>query len=257
MSAGAVVHLVWAPLGDAPLERFLASYERFSAGAEHRLVVVFKEFREPAALAAARARFADIDHEEVLMPEPALYLVDYPHVARTVQAPTYLFLNSNSELIDDGWLAKPLAQLKRPEVGLVGATGSYEGSASSLAGRLLRRRALLPFPNPHIRTTAFRLERELCNALDWGDATSKAFAWQVENGPHGLTRQVQGRGLEAVVVGRDGKPYPVDRWGEAAVFRSGEQRNLLVADNRTRDFAEGDARYRRKLTRLAWGPSAA
>ena len=34
--------------------------------------------------------------------------------------------------LDDGWLAKPLAQLQRAEVGLVGATGSYEGTASSL-----------------------------------------------------------------------------------------------------------------------------
>ena len=64
-------------------------------------------------------------------------------------------------------------------------------------------------------------------------------------------------GWRRSVVGRDGEAYPVDRWAEAAVFRSGEQRNLLVADNRTRDYAEGDARYRRKLTRLAWGPSAA
>ncbi len=248
---------MWAPLGDGPIERFLASYERFAAGAEHRLVVVFKEFREPGALEAVRARFADVAHEELLMPDPALDLVAYPHVARQVEAPWLYFLNSNSVLLDDGWLAKPLAHLRRPEIGLVGATGSYEGSAASLPARLLRRRALLPFPNPHIRTNAFLLERELCNALDWGDPSSKGGAWQVESGPNGLTRQVQARGLEAVVVGRDGEAYPVDRWAEAAVFRSGEQRNLLVADNRTRDYAEGDARYRRKLTRLAWGPSAA
>ena len=252
-AAGVVVHLVWEPLGEAPTERFLASYRRHAAGAEHRLVVVFKEFREPAALDAARRRFAGVEHEELLMPAPCLDLVAYPRVAAAVEAPWLLFLNSASELLDDGWLAKPLAHLLRPEVGLVGATGSNEGSASSLPARVLRRRPLVPFPNPHIRTNAFMLERDLALALDWGDASSKALAWQVESGPHGLTRQVVGRGLEALVVGRDGVGHPPENWRESDVFRTGEQSNLLVADNRTRDYADGGAALRRKLTRLAWG----
>jgi hypothetical protein len=253
VSAGAVVHLVWAPLGDSAVDRFLASYARHEAGAEHRLVVVFKEFRDPAALAAVQARFGGLEHEELLMPEACLDLAAYPRVAEAIDAPWLLFLNSNSELLDDGWLSKPLAQLLRPEVGMVGATGSYEGSASPLSARLLRRRPLVPFPNPHIRTNAFMLERDLALALDWGDANSKASAWQVENGPHGLTRQVIERGLEPLVVGRDGVGYPVDRWREADVFRTGQQANLLVSDNRTRDFAEAQPRWRSKLTRLAWG----
>ena len=253
MTAGAVVHLVWAPLGEPAIERFLASYERHAAGAEHRLVVVFKEFREPSALAAVRARFSALEHEELLMPVPCLDLVAYPRAAAAIDAPWLLFLNSNSELLDDGWLAKPLAHLQRPEVGIVGATGSFEGSASTLPARLLRRRPLVPFPNPHIRTNAFMLERELALELDWGDPNDKAGAWQVENGPRGLTRQVQARGLEALVVGRDGAGYAVDRWREAGVFRTGTQANLLVGDNRTRDFAEAQGRWREKLTRLAWG----
>jgi hypothetical protein len=174
-------------------------------------------------------------------------------VAEAIDVSWLLFLNSSSELLDEGWLAKPLVHLQRPEVGIVGATGSYEGSASSLPARLMRRRPLVPFPNPHIRTNAFMLGRSLALDLDWTGATSKAGAWQIENGPQGLTRQVQQRGLEALVVGRDGIGYPVDRWREADVFRTGRQANLLVGDNRTRDFAEAKPAWRSKLTRLAWG----
>ena len=97
------------------------------------------------------------------------------------------------------------------------------------------------------------LERDLAVALDWGAANSKGSAWQVESGPGGITRQVQQRALEPLVVGRDGIGYPVDRWREAEVFRTGGQANLLVADNRTRDYAAGVPARRRKLTRLAWG----
>lgn len=254
MSAeGAVVHLVWAPLGEGPMERFLASYRRYEAGAPHRLVLVYKEFRAPRALKEAQRRFAGVEHEELAIEEECLDLAAYPRVAADVEAPWFYFLNSNSELLGDGWLGKALAHLLRPEVGLVGATGSHEGSAASLPARLRRRRPLVPFPNPHVRTNAFLLERELALSLDWGAPRSKALAWQVESGPHGLTRQVVSRGLQAVVVGRDGKAYPPERWREANVFRTDGQANLLVADNRTRDYAEAGPALRRRLERLAWG----
>jgi hypothetical protein len=252
MDAGLVVHLVWAPLGDAPVERFLSSYRRHDANVEHRLLVVYKEFR-PGDIEAARERFAGVEHEELVMPGRRLDISAYAQIAAEADAPWFAFLNSSSELLDDGWLAKPLAALRRPDIGLVGATGSHEAAPASLPRRLLRLGSTAPFPNPHVRTNAFFLERELARALDWGDARSKASAWEVENGPRSLTRQVLARGLAAVVVGRDGVAYPPERWREAGVFRTPGQANLLVADNRTRQFDEAGPTLRRSLSRLAWG----
>ena len=250
---GTVVHLVWAPLGLAPLERFAASYARWDAGAAHRRLVVYKEFHDPAALAAARRALGELAHDDLLMPERRLDLSAYALVAPREDAPWLYFLNSNSELLDAGWLAKPLAHLTGGGAGIVGATASYEGSASTILGRVLRRRRLLAFPNPHVRTNAFMLETELARSLDWGDPRSKALAWQVESGPRSLTRQVLERGLAALVVGRDGVAYPPERWREADVFRTERQANLLVADNRTREFAEAGPARRRRLQELAWG----
>jgi hypothetical protein len=249
---GLVVYLVWASLGEGPVERFLASYRRHEAGTAHRLLVVYKEFRRPAALDEARRRFAGVEHDELQLPEPCLDLAAYARIAATADAPWLQFLNSNSELLDAGWLAKPLAHLLRPTVGLVGATGSHEATPASMVDRL-RRRPRARFPNPHVRTNAFMLESELARVLDWGEPHSKELAWQVENGPRSLTRQVLNRGLQALVVGRNGRAYPPGRWREADVFRTPLQSNLLVADNRTRDYAEADDARRAELERLAWG----
>jgi hypothetical protein len=253
MSEGLVAHLVWAPLGEAPLARFLDSYERHEAGAPHRLLLVLKEFRRPTELETVRRRLAGVEHEELVMPERRLDIAAYARIAADFEAPWFYFLNSNSELLDDGWLGKPLAHLERPDVGLVSATASYEAAPASLPRRLLLRGSTAPFPNPHVRTNAFLLERDLARTLDWGAARSKASAWAVENGPRSLTRQVLSRGLEPLVVGRDGVGYPRERWRDAGAFRSGSQANLLVADNRTRQFADAAPSERGMLARLAWG----
>ena len=187
------------------------------------------------------------------MPETRLDISAYGQIAANWDAPWVAFLNSNREVLHDGWLSKPLAHLVRPGVGLAGATGSYEAAPAPLLRRLLRRGSKAPFPNPHVRTNAFMLERDMARTLDWGDARSKHTAWEVENGPRSLTRQVLDRGLEPVVVGRDGNAYPIPQWREADVFRTPEQANLLVADNRTRQFTEADPPLRETLARLAWG----
>ena len=49
-----VVHLVWAPLGPAALRRFAISYRGHSAGMDHRLVFVFKDFASPSKIVIFR-----------------------------------------------------------------------------------------------------------------------------------------------------------------------------------------------------------
>jgi hypothetical protein len=249
-----VVHLVWAPLGLGPLERFAASYRRYEAGVDHELLLVFKEFRDRDALAAVEQEVVDLRYETLHMPRRKLDLAAYAAIARDVDARAFCFLNSSSELLDSGWLAKLLGQLDAPRVGLVGATGSYESLVPPAGGlRLLRRPWFAPYPNPHVRTNAFMIEREVALSLDWPEVRTKWGAWRVENGKRSLTRQVWANGLDALVVGRDGEAYERDRWYESHTFRSGGQANLLVADNRTRQFAEADPSKQARLAELAWG----
>jgi hypothetical protein len=55
------------------------------------------------------------------------------------------------------------------------------------------------------------------------------------------------------VVGRDGRAYARDEWRESGTFRVDDQSNLLVADNRTDQFASADPATRKRLEELAWG----
>jgi hypothetical protein len=251
-----VVHLVWAPLGPAPLERFARSYREHDAGAEHRLLVVFKQFRNAEQLARTESLISDLEYGALHMPRRKLDLAAYVAIAKRLESPVLYFLNSNSELLDAGWLGKLAEHLHSPDVGLVGSTGSYESlMPRSGPKKLVTQPWLVPFPNPHVRTNAFMMRRETMLSINWREVRTKWGAWGLENGRRSVTRQVLGQGLDALVVGRDGRRYERDRWRESNTFRTGDQGNLLAADNRTRQFAQADPAERRYLEELAWGRS--
>ena len=261
MSKVWVVHLVWAPLGVEPLRRFVRSYRERAAGHDHRLLVVFNGFDDgdAAALAATRTELDEVAHAPLVLPQPLQDLGAYrAAVEHAAEADAMCFLNSHSELLVDGWLALLNEQLRAPGVGIVGATGSHEStySAAPRPLRPLRRRQYPPFPNPHIRTNAFMAAREPLLALDWSVGRGKSSAHQLESGLRSITRQLRTQGLDARVVGRDGRGYAPDAWPESGTFRCGDQANLLVADNRTRQYDEADPARRAELARMAWGDAA-
>jgi hypothetical protein len=183
-----------------------------------------------------------------------LDLGSYREAVELVSAERYCFLNTSSEMLCANWLAHLDRHLLASEVGLVGAGGSFE-SAYSSAPRPLRpfRRRFEPFPNPHLRTNGFMIERALLLDLDWPTPRSKVAAWALESGNRSISRQVWERGLDVRVVGRDGVAYPSERWHESATFRSGAQHNLLIADNRTRQYADADDALKSRFEEMAWG----
>lgn len=244
-----VVYLAWTPYGIECAGRFLAAYRAHPAGTPHRLLLLTagpEEDRSPW-----QRLFSQVPHE-VLEVGPGMDLGHYRTAVDRVLAERYCFLNTVTEPLVEGWLARMEEALLRTEVGMVGATGSYESPNAVRPGPLRRLRpGFEPFPNPHLRTNGFAMERELILALDWGTDLTREQTVMLEGGRRSLTRQVRERGLETLVVGRDGA-YPPDRWRESATFRSGEQANLLLADNRTRHYQQGGGLSRRGLAWLAW-----
>lgn len=255
MSSGlCLFYLAWAPLGPEPVARFLDSYRRHPAGAEHELVVGLKGLRKGQDHSAWARELAGVPHELLEMSSGVLDLGSYREAAERMQAERCCFLNTNTELLCDDWLGHLDRYLLSSGVGLVGAGGSYE-SAYSSAPRPLRpfRRDFHPFPNPHIRTNGFAMRRELLLSLDWPAPRRKLGAWRLESGRHGISSQVRERGLGLLVVGRDGLAYPPERWQESATFRSGGQVNQMLADNRTREYETAAPARRRQLESMAWG----
>lgn len=253
----AVIHLVWAPLGATMLGEFLEAYRERAAGVEHRLAVILNGFdgsNDPRR-AEIEHLLAGVDHELVVMHDPVSDLTAYRDAAARVDAQTLCFLNSYSRPLADGWLARLTEPLSDPRVGLTGAGGSHESLYSAAPFWLRRRRKpdFPPFPNPHVRTNGFALSRELALSLDWPPTGRKLDAWRLESGSHSITRQVLERGLRVLVVGCDGTCYPPERWAESATYRCGDQSNLLISDNRTREYERARTRRRRQLAAITWG----
>lgn len=255
-----VIYLAWGPLGSEPPARFARSYLQHPAGIPHRLVIACKGQQEMDAAPGSLVSLArELGAQTVGVPDRGLDLDSYAAVARQLPDEAFCFLNTSSEILAAGWLETLSRALALPQMALVGATGSWE-SALSEAPRPLKpvlRRRYPPFPNPHIRTNAFMLRAGTLHSLHWPPVLRKSRALALESGRLGITRQIAQRGLRYAVAGRDGEVHLPDGWPRSRTFRSGHQENLLVADNRTRQYAAADARERARLATFAWGPAAA
>ncbi|HEY5260846.1 MAG TPA: hypothetical protein VIJ33_01910 [Solirubrobacteraceae bacterium] len=323
----AVVHLVWGPLGPAPLRDFLASYRAHPAGTEHELVVLFNGVtpeRRPPLLAALE----QVEHRVLELPEPVQDLVAYAQAVERLEHEHLCFLNSYSAILAPNWLAMLERALRQSRAGLVGATGSWASMSSlmlhslglpnsyrgavpdrrtgfeqfqaikleldgegelgraeqvsgaehvaddggQLQGRS-RRATLLGlardapsmveqllwfegFPAPHLRTNAFMARRAVLGSVRFDGIHNKMNAYRLESGRKGLTRQIEALGLRPLVVDRDGVAHEHRDWPRSHTFWQGDQEGLLVADNQTRIYANGDLVRRELLSGLAWGSRA-
>jgi len=117
-------------------------------------------------------------------------------------------------------------------------------------------RSFPSFPAPHLRTNTFAVERATLDRLKLTFAQGRLRAHRLESGHQSVTRQMRALGLRTLVVDRDGASYDEDQWDRARTFWQGDQEGLLVADNQTRDYRDGDALRRTTLSRFAWGSRA-
>ncbi|MGA8364101.1 MAG: hypothetical protein WB709_06240 [Solirubrobacteraceae bacterium] len=270
-----VVYLVWAPLGPELVRSFLRSYHAHAPGIAHELVIVLNGAPGNALAARSRAdasltredlaaELAGVEHRLIVLDRPVPDLAAYGLTARALSHARLCFLNSYSVILAEDWLAIFAQALDDPHIGLVGASASWESQSRWIRGRarywpyqLLRlrsaRRDYPRFPNPHLRSTAFMLDRTNLIAMNLDEARDKRDTYLLESGRRSITRQILERDLRAVVTGRDGLIYGVKDWAASRTYRSGEQDNLLVADRRTEDWASASPRLRRRLSRDAWG----
>lgn len=260
----AVVHLVRAANEPAVLARFLTSYLECPAGLPHRLVFLLKGFGSelPAQISQLVER---VPHRKIHCRDAGYDISSYFHAAAQLVEPLVFFINSFSVVQGERWLSKLSCAYERSGAGLVGATGSWESMSFDAAqGGRLRKvmavtctvplRALFPpFPNPHLRTNAFFLARKDFLAMQPRFMGSKLGAWLFESGRNSMTRQVLRNGRNVLVVGRDGSSYQPPEWSRSRTFWQSSQENLLIHDNRTFAYQNGDAHFRASREESAWG----
>jgi hypothetical protein len=172
--------------------------------------------------------------------------------------------------LDKDWLLKLYVHVIQPEIGMVGATGSWGSVRSGLVKKLpLWKKILKPvvrparrayfdlyfdnFPNYHLRTNGFMILRDTMRKIRRGFIFTKMQVYRLESGKHSITKQVERMGLKVVVVGKDGERYDKEQWASSGTFWRGKQSNLLISDNQTTTYDNSDADDRRRFELFAWG----
>lgn len=228
-------------------ERFLRSYRRWRPGVAHSLYVIFKGFASADELGEARDLFNIIPHHELFLDDETFDIGAYLEWASRIDEEIICALNTSSEILSEDWLMKLAVNLEFSNVGLVGATGSFE-SLSEL-------NSMFPgFPNPHLRSNAFMVDRELFCKIGAGNIFGeKLDAYLFESGPKSMTRLIRAMGQEVQIVGSNGRGYSSKWWPSSETFRLGMQGNLLIADNQTRNFSAYRWAEKQEFVFKTWG----
>ena len=229
------------------IERFIDSYIKFEPGLEHKLYIVFKGFENEDDLSKILSLVEQIPHEKIELGDRNFDIGAYISASKIVTEEKILFLNTHSEILRKDWLLNIAKHLDKENIALVGCTASLESLNIKYAN-------IPKYPNAHIRTNAFMTYRELFITLTKGDVIiEKIDAFHFESGQNSLTNRIHTKGYKCVLAGANGVGYMQSRWSASQTFRLSSQRNLIIADNQTRNFEE--LSFVRKLfwTFGAWG----
>lgn len=240
----AVVYLARQVDGLRFLPRFLGSLQKHPAGMEYDLIVILKGYSDgdiPRCLRGFRAdglkRVRTMVFDDSRFATEAFFVA-----AERFEFETFLFFVSSARVLGPDWVARIIAPLLTSNVRLTGASSGLEALNETT-----------PFPNPSIRTTGFAIRREDWLALDRGDLSIRYGGNLFEAGPQSMTKQILQAGGEILLVGRDGRGFPLDAWTRSATFRLSDQENLLFADSRTDHFDLALPAKRKRLAVLNWG----
>lgn len=202
----------------------------------------------PTERAAAEGTLAGLTYTPLVPPQPTFDITAYGLVPGQVDADVYLFLNPYSRLLAPDWGSLYVNALSVPDVGLVGAGGSWASGRSwknwppkdvslpahklarlylhTLGLHLRARRDFPPAPWPWLRTNAFALTAATFASIQWPVCHTKWATWQAEMGRNCLSELVRRNGQRCVVLDRHGVTYEEDEWNESGVYANGDQANL-------------------------------
>ena len=252
-------------------ERFLTSYLDFPDSTPHKLCIGLKGWDDPSEVYQLVRRLR-VKCEFLALPDKGFDWTSYFAFSRTADTQYLCFLNSHSEILAEGWLARLKAGVTEGPC-LIGNTASmskihrlpkpnlyvlkcpwillYIAFSRWFRGKPLDHEVV----EGHIRSNAFLIERRLFN--EFADSrfcpVTKAGAHELESGRRGLTWFVtREKGGIAVVVNDSDRVFHEPDWFDAQTFRVNRQDKLLVADNQTRFYER--LRWYRKciLTFMTW-----
>ncbi|MBC7490412.1 MAG: hypothetical protein H7240_11050 [Glaciimonas sp.] len=160
--------------GIKPVQRFIDSYKNFDPGVKHEFITIYKGFGA-AEKAIAESFFNGIEHRQIVVDDEMTDIDAYLIAAESFpDIDAFCFLNTFSEIVCNNWLVILYDALSSENVGIAGATASYESLLNSnkliskvlwLAGGVLKYEKKL-----HLQYESI-IKRHYPNWIRWGVAS--------------------------------------------------------------------------------------
>lgn len=258
------------------LDSFLSSLNNYGIINSCMLLFLFKGFKcdEVDAIIKVKNLFK---YSHMVIDDHLFDLNSYIECANQYENKYFLFLNSYSILNCGNWLNIYLQAMCGHDSVFIGSSASCEGLGYNppllnrinffgiieWLGRSLMRRIYsirfmfsgAVFPNPHIRTNAFLIDR--VSFLEYfqlnGYPRSKFQCYLVESGLNSLTKFMIKKSSNVAIVSNKGEVFNVSYWSSANLFRSKfSEDRLIVTDNRTREYDAASIERKARLTWDSW-----
>jgi len=196
--------------------RFIQSYTRFPANADHQMVIVCNGSPvtpETEALFGAIPNCAFVEHDN-----SGYDIGGFQKVAREVPGDLMIFLGSTAYIRGPGWLARMVDAWKKHGDTLYGTTANRGHVAVGV--------------HPHIRTTGFFLSSALFNAYPH-KASRPEHRYPIEHSNHSLTSWIKSRRLVPWLVCWNGE-YQEPAWDSVpGGYHRNCQENVIIGDRLT------------------------
>jgi hypothetical protein len=118
--------------GNLPVQQFIDSYKAFAPGVDHELITIYKGFSNEE-LDRAKGRFKDVEHRNLTVDDNITDIDSYLFAVKSLpDIDVFCFLNTFSQVMSENWLSYLYNAISRADVGIAGATASYESLFNSV-----------------------------------------------------------------------------------------------------------------------------
>lgn len=263
-----VFYLAYKPLKKKIFRDFIKSYRMFKSGNKHLLIICFKNFHSKKIITHWKEILVGIKYVSIEenYKKNDYDINSYYRVAKRYKNKIILFLNSYSRINVNNWLRLITKHYCKKTV--VGCTASHASLSTSYFRGYFKKISFFKnlkygfanffrfpiFPNPHLRTNAFLIKGSDFLTLKFKLFRTKLDSNIFESGRVGMTRQLIKKGFKIILAGKNGIGYENDsNWKNSEVYSFKDQKNLIISDNHTKNYATLSPRKKKLEVKHNWG----
>lgn len=226
------------------VEQFLDSYNKHQAGVDHNLIFAVNN-KKNKFLYSKLCYLAKSNNIKLLdLPEDGLDIGAFFRATKVSNSEYMFFIGAAASILCDNWLLKFSNAFELDSsIQLAGPMGSYAKGHSN------------KFPNPHIRTCSFMINRELFleYAATQKFPETKDDTWEIEHGVNSLSNFILNKGYKMVVVNSDGIIFAPNDWENSQTYITSKEPKAILDDKWARRYYFTDECLRTKIEMETWG----